>query len=417
MTSLFREKSLQKLADPEQLDQLFTLTSPRSWLILFTIMAMLVILLIWSIYGKIPTQITGQGILLSRNQGIFDATASESGRISQILVFNGEQVKKNQIIAYLELPELQHQVQNSESQLLELREEQQNLQNFIAKDNELETQRAKDLREHYRQTIANNEKHLEFLERAIAQRRTVLSSGVITEQQLADLEQQYYKTKQETQNLHNQIMASELDEKRTLNNNNDKLNTLSLKISAQERELDTLKNKLKRATEVRSPAFGRIIEIPGKPGSLVNPGNKIVSIEGLAEQLDAVIFLPAQTGKLVQAGMLAQVSPATAKKEEFGAIEGKVLSIAKFPSTAEGMQAVLGNAQLVEQFMKMGPLLYTQIDLIEDPKTYSGFHWTSSKGPNLLIGNGTLATATVTVREQAPITLILPALKRFIGLS
>ncbi len=417
MANIFRQKSLQKLADPEQLDQLFTVTSPRAWLILLTLGALLVVTLIWSIYGKIPTQITGQGILLSRNQGIFDATASENGRIKNILVFTGEQVKKDQIVAYLDLPELKNQVENSESQLLELRQEYSNLQNFITKDNQLETERANDLRKHYEQTIANNQKHLEFLEKAVAQRRTVVSSGIITEQQLADLEQQYYKTKQETQNLHNQIMASQLEEKRTLNNNNDKLASLSLKISSQERELETLKNKFKRATEVKSPAFGRIIEIPGKPGALVAPGNKIVSIEGLAEQLDAVIFLPAQTGKLAQVGMPAQVSPATAKKEEFGAIEGKVLAVAKFPSTAEGMQAVLGNAQLVEQFMKMGPLLYTQIDLIEDPKTYSGFRWTSSQGPNLLIGNGTLATATVTIKEQAPITLIIPALKRFFGLG
>ncbi|MDF2867869.1 MAG: putative efflux pump rane fusion protein, partial [Gammaproteobacteria bacterium] len=57
------------------------------------------------------------------------------------------------------------------------------------------------------------------------------------------------------------------------------------------------------------------------------------------------------------------------------------------------------------------------IDLIEDQKTYSGFRWTSSQGPNLLIGNGTLATATVTIKEQAPITLIIPALKRFFGLG
>lgn len=417
MANIFREKSLQKLADPEQLDQLFTVTSPRAWLILLTIGALLIVTLIWGIYGKIPTQITGQGILLSRNQGIFDATADESGRIKDILVFPGEQVKKDQIVAYLDLPELKNQVENSEFQLLELRQEYNKLQNFITKDNQLETERANDLRKHYEQTIANNQKHLGFLEKAIAQRRTVVSSGIITEQHLADLEQQYYKTKQETQNLQNQIMTSQLEEKRTLNNNNDKLANLNLKISSQERELSTLKNKLKRATEVKTPAFGRIIEIPGKPGALVARGNKIVSIEGLSEQLDAVIFLPAQTGKLVQIGMSAQVSPATAKKEEFGAIEGNVRAVAKFPSTAEGMQAVLGNAQLVEQFMKMGPLLYTQIDLSEDTKTYSGFRWTSSQGPNLLIGNGTLATATVTIREQAPITLIIPALKRFFGLG
>lgn len=417
MANIFRQKSLQKLADPEQLDQLFTVTSPRSWLILITLCALLIITLFWSIYGRIPTQITGQGILLSRNQGIFDAMASENGRIKHIVVPMGAQVRKDEIVAYLELPDLQSQIQNSESQLFELRKEYDNLQKFVTKDNELEAKRGRNLREHYQQTIINNKKHIEFLEKAIAQRRSVVSSGVITEQQLAELELQYYKTKQETDNLQNQIMVSQLDEERTINNNNDKLNTLALKISAHERELEALKNKFKRATEIRSPVFGRVIEIPGKPRALVTPGTKIVTIEGLSEQLDAVIFMPAQTGKLIHVGMPAQVSPATAKKEEFGSIEGKVLAVAKFPSTTEGMLAVLGNVQLVEQFMKMGPLLYTQIDLTEDPKTYSGFRWTSSKGPNLLIGNGTLATATVTVREQAPITLIIPALRRFFGLS
>jgi hypothetical protein len=72
---LFRRKALEKLASPEQLDQLMAITTPRSWLALFGLGGLLLAAVLWSVFGTIPTTVTGDGILIPGEQepGLLEA--------------------------------------------------------------------------------------------------------------------------------------------------------------------------------------------------------------------------------------------------------------------------------------------------------------------------------------------------------
>jgi len=48
--------------------------------------------------------------------------------------------------------------------------------------------------------------------------------------------------------------------------------------------------------------------------------------------------------------------------------------------------------------------------------TPSGFRWSSSRGPDTIIGPGTLCSAQIVTRKQKPITLVFPFLKKLMGL-
>ena len=61
---LFRKAALDKLASPERLDVLMRVTSPMGWLALTTVGGILVGVIVWSILGSIPERIDGQGVLL-----------------------------------------------------------------------------------------------------------------------------------------------------------------------------------------------------------------------------------------------------------------------------------------------------------------------------------------------------------------
>lgn len=62
--SIFRKKALERLSSPEQLDQLMKIVTPRSWLPLAVLGALLGGGLIWSVLGRIPVTTTGQGALV-----------------------------------------------------------------------------------------------------------------------------------------------------------------------------------------------------------------------------------------------------------------------------------------------------------------------------------------------------------------
>jgi HlyD family secretion protein len=53
--------------------------------------------------------------------------------------------------------------------------------------------------------------------------------------------------------------------------------------------------------------------------------------------------------------------------------------------------------------------------MLKDTKTPSGYQWSSSKGPNLMLSGGTMCTAEVITRWQKPVTLVFPALRRALG--
>ena len=52
-TSLFREKNLERLESPEQLNDYLRVTSPGVWLVMATVIALLVGVCIWGYFGRI----------------------------------------------------------------------------------------------------------------------------------------------------------------------------------------------------------------------------------------------------------------------------------------------------------------------------------------------------------------------------
>lgn len=57
-SSIFREKSLEKVNSPEQLDSYLKVTSPSVWLVLIAVTIFLIGVIVWGIYGKLETTIT-----------------------------------------------------------------------------------------------------------------------------------------------------------------------------------------------------------------------------------------------------------------------------------------------------------------------------------------------------------------------
>ena len=59
---LFRQKSLDKVSSPEQMNDYIRVTSPGVWLILAAVIALLAGLIIWSILGRLETTVTAAAV-------------------------------------------------------------------------------------------------------------------------------------------------------------------------------------------------------------------------------------------------------------------------------------------------------------------------------------------------------------------
>lgn len=56
MSEIFREKSLERVSSPEQLNDYIRVTTPSVWLVLIAVIFLLIGGLVWSIMGKVTVQ-------------------------------------------------------------------------------------------------------------------------------------------------------------------------------------------------------------------------------------------------------------------------------------------------------------------------------------------------------------------------
>ncbi|MEQ9481942.1 NHLP bacteriocin system secretion protein [Coleofasciculus sp. F4-SAH-05] len=200
-------------------------------------------------------------------------------------------------------------------------------------------------------------------------------------------------------------------------------------IQEVKREIAKLELQLQKNSEIRSPYTGRVLEFTVTNGQVLSPGSRLGSIEAQrqSKELVAVTFFAVQDGKKIEQRMKdlkakgkaveVQVTPTTVKRERFGGIKGTVTDVSAFPITKEGVALSVGNAQVVESLVTQVPQLEVVAQLKPDSSTFSGYTWSSSKGPPMKMTSGTTTTVRATVEEVPPITFVLPFLRSFFGLS
>ncbi|MDO4976657.1 MAG: hypothetical protein Q4E53_05275 [Eubacteriales bacterium] len=55
---IFREKSLDRISSPEELDQYLQVTKPKTWIVLGAIVILLIGIISWGFFGRLTTKIT-----------------------------------------------------------------------------------------------------------------------------------------------------------------------------------------------------------------------------------------------------------------------------------------------------------------------------------------------------------------------
>jgi hypothetical protein len=95
---IFRQVALERLASPEQLDLLMKVTSPRSWLALGALGSLLVVAIVWSIVGRIPTEVS-EPVILLKTGGVKNIVSTYEGQIIDFHVNAGDLVGQGQPIA------------------------------------------------------------------------------------------------------------------------------------------------------------------------------------------------------------------------------------------------------------------------------------------------------------------------------
>ena len=409
------KRSSVRLTTPERLDRMLSVTPARGWIALLAIVLVATAVGVWSVLGEVATYVEAHGFLLNRGGKVVNAVATGPGRLRRILVAVGDEVEKDTLVALVANEELAARYAGA----LALFEERTRSLDALKSEIAAESRIASDNR-------ARRRKQLDELE-AIARdmlkisrdnfenSKQLFEQRIITRLRLEATQREFNEARRVLLDLGRNRDTLEENEIAYRNEAATRIREMTARVEAAQHQAKELE-ALIAAERVLAPVSGQVIEIKVSSGAIVNSGTAVASIRTGTTEIEVLLYVPPAEGRQVEAEMLALVSPAAVRREEFGAIRGRVETLSPFPVSLEGMVAVLQNRELAQSFFRDGPPYAGRIALIPDPTTASGFAWTSPKAASQTLAAGTLASVEIKTRSQPPITLAIPLLKELLGL-
>lgn len=472
--NLFRKEALDRLSSPERLDQLMQVVQPQKWIPLAAMGSLIAVGLAWSVFGRIPITIAGQGVVVYPSK-VAAFQSPSSGQVLVVYVRPGDRVKKGQVLATIDQTELQENLKLARIKLVQLQEQDRDANSLRLQRTVLDKGAIQQQRQALQQTLKTTQsvtpilrdKGLESIrkERQSLQeqlqttrdlvptfkdrfelRQQLRREGAVSSDTVLQAQQEFLNSKSRINEIESQLKqldVKEADAERqflaNLNATKElqaQLATLDTKLASQaeqdlgistnrkkeiqetERAIAQLESQLKGKNQVTSNFNGRVLEVAAVPGQTLEEGARIGTIEAQdsANKLVSVAFFPVSEGKKIQKGMELQVTPSTVKRERFGGIVAKVTNVSAFPVTKEGASSVVGGLEVLQGLTTEGPQIQVFAELQPDPSTKSRFQWSSSKGPETEITSGTTTSVRVKVDEQSPISFVFPILRSWSGM-
>ena len=411
---IFRKVALERLSSPEQLDQLLQVTDPKGWLALGALGLILLSTLAWGVWGAIPTESNGEGILLRRG-GVSDLVAPGAGQIEEVLVSVGDEIRKGEPVARIRQEELQRQIADRDARLADLRGDLEERRRYAREQERLRDRDLEQQRANLELAIRTLRADIDAVSQRLEDQEALRKDGLVTQQTVTTTQQELNGKREQLDSRRLELNGLETKRLESVQQLGQELETRERALRDLELETRELQAKLAENVHILSSHAGRVLEVLVDRGAVVSPGTPILSLEVMSEELVAYLFVPASDGKRVQPGMEVRLSPSTVKREEFGSMLGKVTKAAAFPATQRSMLLLLGNEALVTDLMKDGPPIQVDVALEHDPATPTGYRWSSSRGPDLEISSGTLASGSIIVKEDRPIALVIPTLREKLG--
>jgi HlyD family secretion protein len=404
---LFRQSALDKLASPERLDVLMEVTAGKGKVALITFTAMFGGLVLWSIFGAIPERIDGQGILI-RGGGLRQLRASGDGSLTRLTIQINDLVKEGQVVGQISQIGSTEEVKTARQQLdqaerdygMSRSEDEATINGLRATITGLQADKR------------STEMLLQQATKDLARLEQSLKDGLVTR-----------PTVDQAARDKASFEASLIGKDGQIKNQEAQIRSVQQRIRAKEEAVTLARRELQRVSvvtsslaQISSTVEGHVIELRRRVGDFVRNGEVVATIEPPSTSIEPVVYINSASGKRIKAGMEAQVSPTTVRREEYGFMKGEIALVGEYPVTSDAVKATTGNDQLVKEFLESGTKIQVDVKLLQNSATASGYAWSSSGGPPFKIEGGTKVAVSVVAAKTSPFNYyVTPYLRGLIG--
>lgn len=415
---LFRKVALERLSSPDRLDSLLPLQRARTPLIWAGMAMVAATALYWGLAGSVEQKVSGRCVLISPS-GVAEVTAGAAGLVSNLFVKVGDRVEVGQEIARILRSELFQQIEQARARLAELEQRSETIRRFgtLARAQGHQASGAESA------TIAEQSSLIQersaVLGRRLETERALFQEGLVTRQTVLDTEQALSVQKLERERMRDRLQQLKLRQEEEERQRNRELVTITFQVNEARRSLGVLLDIERQSAPVVSPYAGRVIEVKAQAGASVGYGAELVQLERLDQQagasdIEAAIYVPGGEGKLVSPGMAVEIVPDYVKRQEFGFLRGRVEQVSEYPASAPGMRPLVQNDNLLKELSGPNAPIFARASLVR--RADQSFQWSAAAENPPAVRSGALCRAEVTVGTKRPIGLVVPAIRKWLGL-
>ena len=152
---IFSQESWEQISSPEEFDQLIQVVNIKDWLSFAILGSLVLVGILWSIFGKIPITVTGKGVLIRPRQ-VVEFQSAIQGNLESLKIRDGECVKKDDVLATIDPSQLKKQLELQQEKLILLQTQAVDTQQLESQRTELEidglTSKAESLRQRLQDT-------------------------------------------------------------------------------------------------------------------------------------------------------------------------------------------------------------------------------------------------------------------------
>jgi HlyD family secretion protein len=398
------------------LDQLIKITRPRSWIALSTIGFILMATVAWSIFGTLPTNLQGSGVIV-RTGGAFNVVALGNGVVTDFGDFKtGDFIHKGDIIGHIAQPVLKEQIEAAKSNLNFLAKANASILAEISQQEPAQNGSIKQQIAIQQATINANEEALLAQNRALQLQNSLLKDGLIVQSQYEETLQAVFAAQNKIDSAKNALQGLTIQTITNKGQYQDTIRQSNTTLLQAKNQLDSLQVQYALTSNLVSPLDGLVVEKLALRGDIVTTNQSVLTLESDLENYQAILYMPlSQRPKRIKPGMDVQIALLSHDKERYGYLKGRVLNISKYTATEQGIMALIKNADIVHSMEASGPVFSVQVELLRDKTTISGYQWSSKAGKQINVTSGTYCNSLITVEQQKPISLIIPLLKTMVG--
>jgi len=338
--SIFRQEALEARRMPEEAETL-EVSPPWTWILFLGLGGLLLVFLIWAIFGRVPVTERGRG-LLQPVGGARALVATVSGRVGAVRARNGQFVKTGDVILEIEAPSVagpalvaERDKTLAETDLIRLTANEERTYRE-------QRQRVEDRTRSAQEQLVSLDKSAEMQARKVLASERLYNAELLTTLQVDDAKEAMENIRRQQQQTRQAIVALK-QERATLDAQNEDRALLRKRDLARVQATAEGQSAALGQSVVVATADGVVEGLQANRGDSIQIGDEMGRVIPEGAALEVVAFLPERHQAFVREGEVAYLEIDQLPYGEFGSAKARVKRVGRGTASPRELQTFLGN--------------------------------------------------------------------------